>query len=600
MRLPSPGFLLRAFLQVCQRFPGTMLSAAVGVVAVMILIDSNYNSGIEDDVLGRVWLTAQLGLALLTGIVAFTESRNWSAQRILLAQGVGILALLAYGAHLIFQLDRARFEYLHLPRFFLLALVAHLFVSVAPYLNRRSVADFWEYNRLLFANFVVGATFTFILFAGLSLAIVALNQLFNLDIDGRIYGRLFVLLAGIFNTSYFLYHFPKQYEFEAQDASYNVVFRNLCKYILIPIVVLYFLILYAYSAKIIGLWSLPRGFVGSLVIGFSVAGIFTYLLNYYLPDFDNSKIVHLYHRWFWPVLLPLTVLLFAAVFKRVGDYGFTEPRYVVLLTGIWLAGACVYFLLSKTDDIKFIPISLGAVALVAAVGPLSTFAVAERSQAALLEKLLSRNERWANGSLKQGTAPMLQEEISQATSILDFFERRGLLEDAAWLPMPIDSFPSVSTAYFQHERVARWLGFRSAVAQEILINISDEDQQSKTEIGGYSRHFPLYTERAQNNEPENGQFFKASTDGKKLVWLLAKNGTATPLDSFYLLPTLQSWANRVTDDVTSLQLKEPDNTIDLATRKASVRIRVNNAQVLKDSSGLRLNYLNGQLFLKEK
>lgn len=577
-----------------------MLSAAVGVVAVMILIDSNYNSGIEDDVLGRVWLTAQLGLALLTGIVAFAESKNWSAQRIWLAQGVGILALLGYGAHLIFQLDRARFEYLHLPRFFLLALVAHLFVSVAPYLNRRSVADFWEYNRLLFANFVVGATFTLILFAGLSLAIVALNQLFNLDIDGRIYGRLFVLLAGIFNTSYFLYNFPKQYEFEAQDASYNVVFRNLCKYILIPIVVLYFLILYAYSAKIIGLWSLPRGFVGSLVIGFSVAGIFTYLLNYYLPDFDSSKIVRLYHRWFWPVLLPLTVLLFAAVFKRVGDYGFTEPRYVVLLTGIWLAGACVYFLFSKTDNIKFIPISLGAVALVAAVGPLSAFAVAERSQTALLEKILARNDRWASGSLKQGTAPMLQEEISQATSILDFFERRGLLEDATWLPMPIDSFPSVSTAYFQHERVARWLGFRSVDAQEVTIYVSEENSYNKMDIRGYSQYFPLYTEHLRSNTPENGPFFLTSTDGKKLVWMEAKNNAVTALDSFYLLPTLQSWVSRTTDDVTSLVLTERENAIDLSSRKASIRVRVNHAQVHKDSSGLRLNYLNGQLFLKEK
>ncbi|MBL7784237.1 MAG: hypothetical protein JNM22_23585, partial [Saprospiraceae bacterium] len=123
MRLPSPGFLLRAFLQVCQRFPGTMLSATVGVVALMILIDSSYNYGIEEETLARVWLTAQLGLALLTGMVAFTESRSWPKQRIWLAQGAGIVALLGYGAHLLFQIERARFEYVHLPRFFLLALV---------------------------------------------------------------------------------------------------------------------------------------------------------------------------------------------------------------------------------------------------------------------------------------------------------------------------------------------------------------------------------------------------------------------------------------------------------------------------------------------
>ena len=578
-----------------------MLSATVGVVALMILIDSSYNYGIEEETLARVWLTAQLGLALLTGMVAFTESRNWPKQRIWLAQGAGIVALLGYGAHLLFQIERARFEYVHLPRFFLLALVAHLFVSVAPYLTRRAVADFWEYNRTLFANFVVGATFTLILFAGLSLAVLAVDQLFNLNIDGRIYGRLFVLLAGIFNTSYFLYHFPKQYEFEAQDASYNVVFRNLCKYILIPIVVLYFLILYAYGAKIIGQWSLPRGFVGSLVIGFSVAGIFTYLLNFYLPDFDDSKIVHLYHRWFWPVLLPLTVLLFAAVFKRVGDYGFTEPRYLVLLTGIWLAGICVYFLFSKTDNIQFIPISLGAVALVAAVGgPLSAFSVAERSQTALLEKMLSGSGRWVNGSLKQGKAPMLKQEVDQATSILDFFDRRGLLEDAVWLPMPLDSFPADNMSYFGSSKVSRWLGLRSASYSETQYYINSADEPGKTDIRGYTAYYPLYTERFSGRAPENGFFFNVSTDRKKLLWQQAINNVATPVDSFYLLPTLQNWVSKTTDDVTSLQLTDETRIIDLTSRKASIRIQVDNAQVIKDSIGLHLNYLNGQLFMKEK
>ena len=83
-------------------------------------------------------------------------------------------------------------------------------------------------------------------------------------------------------------------------------------------------------------------------------------------------------------------------------------------------------------------------------------------------------------------------------------------------------------------------------------------------------------------------------------WQQAINNVATPVDSFYLLPTLQNWVSKTTDDVTSLQLTDETRIIDLTSRKASIRIQVDNAQVIKDSIGLHLNYLNGQLFMKEK
>jgi hypothetical protein len=596
MQLPSPGFLLHALARACRRFPATMLSAVVGVIVLFMLIG---NGPGNDDILVRTWMGAQLGLPLLTGIVAFCESANWSSARTWLAQGIGLLVLTGYTFFLFFQIHDDPFEYVQLPRYVLFLIVAHLFVSIAPYLNKRSVADFWEYNRRLFANFVVGATFTLILYSGLALAVLAVDKLFNLDVSYLIYGRLFILLAGIFNTAYFLYHFPDQYEFEAQDASYNAVFKNLCKYILIPIVGLYFLILYAYGAKILGTWSLPRGFVGSLVIGFSVAGIFTYLLNFYLPDYDDSKVVQVYRRWFWPVLLPLTVLLFAAVFKRVGDYGFTEPRYIVLLTGIWLALTCVYFLVSKSDNLKFIPISLGVVALVLAIGPLSAFSVSSRSQTGLLEKILERNGRWQNGSLKQGTAPMLQSEVNQVESILMYLDQRGELENAYWLPMPLSSFPTDNSIYNDSGRVSRWLGIRAAASEETIFNITSTDFNGKTDIRGYTYFYPLRNIYDRTSRLDEGYCFESSTDGKKLVWQLVKNKVVTPVDSFNLEPVLLRWQNAMNESE-YLQLTEQTCFIDLSCRKGVARVRVEDAAVRKDSTGLHVMHLNGQLFLKEK
>ncbi len=596
MKLPSPGFLLDAFIQVCRRFPATILAAMTGVVILIVLVEHGNSS--NEELLARIWMSAQLGLALLTGVVAFAESAGWSPQRRRLAQGIGVVALAAYGWYLFVQPNDG-FENLHLPRYMILLVVAHLFVSVAPYLNRRSVADFWEYNRRLFANFVVGATFTMILFAGLGLAILAVDQLFNLNISERIYARLFILLAGIFNTSYFLYHFPEKYEFESADASYNAVFRNLCKYILIPIVGLYFLILYAYSAKIIGTWSLPRGWVGSLVIGFSVAGIFTYLLNFYLPQFDDSKWVNLYKKWFWWIVLPLTVLLFVAVGTRINDYGVTEPRFIVMQIGVWLTITCLYFLFSKTDNIKFIPISLGLIALSIAVGPFNAFSVARRSQAGIVKSILEKNGRWENGRLQQGSAPMLQTEIAQVESALQFLDRRGRLEHAEWLPMSLDSLHHITSAYSDAGRIMEWLGLQGeSVPESTTLTITGNQYSGSTEIRGYTQFYPISLNGYRDALPDNGYFFERSHDGKKIIWQKVEGMKVITKDSFDLKPVITGWRNKSTDG--HLNLVGLESSFDLNGPKGSLRIRVTDAQIEEVKGELQVNYLNGQLFLKER
>lgn len=596
MKLPSPGFLLNAFIQVCRRFPGTMLAAVTGVAVLLILVESGNSS--NEELLARMWMAAQLGLPLLTGILVWTESAGWAPGRRWLAQGVGVAVLAAYGWYLFLQPNTA-FEHLHVPRYMILQLVAHLFVAVAAYLNQRSVADFWEYNRRLFANFVVGATFTMILFAGLSLAVLAVDQLFNLNISERIYARLFIVLAGIFNTSYFLYHFPQKYEFENADASYNAVFRNLCKYILIPIVGLYFLILYAYGAKILTTWSLPRGWVGSLVIGFSVAGIFTWLLNFYLPQYDDSKIVSLFRKWFWWIVLPLTVLLFVAIGTRISDYGVTEPRFIVMQVGIWLAITCLYFLLSKSDNIKFIPISLGLIALSIAVGPFNAFSVSKRSQSGIIERVLERNGRWENGRLKQGSAPMLQAEISQVESALQFLDRRGHLESADWLPMPLDSIQNITTAYTNSGRIMNWLGLQSDAAPEkSALSIQGNQNYGPTDIRGYTKCYPLSLSGYRDAKPPAGYYFERSSDGQKIIWREVKGQKTSAIDSFDLKPVMAIWRNQSQDSF--LDLSPEASIFDLSSAKGSLRIRVTDAQIEEVKGAFQVNYLNGQLFLKER
>lgn len=595
MKLPSLSFLTRSFLSVCRRFPATMLCAATGVITLMVIIENSNQADGENWI--KCWMMAQLGLALCTGLAAFAESANWPPVRNWAFQAGGLALLAIYYALL--DMDAKAMEQIHLPRYLGLLALAHLFVAAAPFLNRRLVADFWEYNKQLFANFVIGAVYTMILFSGLSLAVFAVKELFGLDIDNKIYAHLFVLLAGIFNTSFFLAHFPQEYQFADREQAYNVVFKNLCQYILIPIVGVYFLILYTYSVKILVTWNLPQGWVSTLVLGFSVAGIFTYLINFLLPNYTDSKIVHLYRRWFWWVVLPLVGLLFVAIGRRILDYGVTGERYFVAHAGVWLLVTCAYFLWSKTDNIKFIPVSLGLFVLVAVLGPFSAFEVAQRSQTSILHALLEKNGRFQNGQLKAGGPAVPAEDAKRIHACLDYLSKQDALDRIApWFAVPLSTIATDTAEHAHYERataIATWLNAAPAeivAAQRRQINVYPAQQRTLNgNIAGFRTFYrlELYGDTGRNDRVRA----VFSTDLNALLLLSADGKTVA--DSFDLTPAMRSWlAAAGSNDYYSMP--EGAEKVELRNKKSVARLYVQEARF--DALKMEMQSLTGVVFVK--
>ncbi|HAD14359.1 MAG TPA: hypothetical protein DCF33_18205 [Saprospirales bacterium] len=593
MKLPSPGFLIDAFLQSVRRFPGAMLCAFTGTALVIFLMENHV--GDLDKLLGRFILTSLLGLPLLTSVVAFGESRDWSGKQIILAQVAGMFFLSLCWYWL--DTDMENFENLILPGFFSLLLFMHLAVAVAPYLNQKSIRHFWDYNRQLFANIVTGAAFTLILFVGLSLALLAIDQLFGIHIRDEWYGRLFALLAGIFNTAYFLFQFPSIAKEPGDDEiAYTWVFRNLCKFILIPIVLFYFLILYAFGIKIGLEWELPQGWISSLVLGFSVAGIFTYLLNFYLPEEDNSQLVSGFKRWFWWVVLPLTGLLFLAIGRRISDYGITEERYVVATLGVWLLMNCLYFLFSKTDNIKFIPISLGVFSLLGSFGPFSATSVAIRSQTNILTEILERNERFEAGSMKPGNKPLTDQEYEQAYSATIFLSQRNGL--ASLLPIAVDSLAK------DPGMLLNWLNIEQSVKEGTVrtLNLNAEDYTEPMSVQGFDLAYriDLTTTQVENRQVEH--IFECSPDGTQLEWWDVSKTPAVLMESYSLKPALEQWITKMDskETYTYANLKMAERSVLLTGKKGNLRLIIENAQIDVENGQARLEGANCWILLKKK
>jgi hypothetical protein len=66
----------------------------------------------------------------------------------------------------------------------------------------------WQFNKSLFIRVLTSALYSGVLFAGLALAMLAVDKLFDININEKYYLDLWVVSAGIFNTWFFLSGVP--------------------------------------------------------------------------------------------------------------------------------------------------------------------------------------------------------------------------------------------------------------------------------------------------------------------------------------------------------------------------------------------------------
>lgn len=580
MKLPSLPYLIENFTAVLRRFPLVMLAAATGVFAAMMLVDRTLGGTYGN--LSKMLMTASLALPLLLSAAAVAEKRRWEGVTKLLPSVTAIILLVIYFITLDIRNGDPGIE--TMVRYTGFSLFAHLLVAYLPYLDNTTVEDFWEYNKRLFGNFMVGAFYSFIIFGGLAIAIVAVDNLFNISVNDEIYAHLFIFIAGIFNTSYFLANFPQRYEGLANgDNTYNTAFKNLSKFILIPIVGIYFLILYAYSVKILATWELPQGWVSSLVLGFSIAGIFTYLLNYMLVKFDKNSLVHGYRRWFFFVLFPMVILLFTGIGRRISDYGVTEERYVVAASGIWLLLVSLYFIFSKKDNIKFIPLSLSVFALLTVLGPFNAFQVSQNSQTGRLEKILRENNMLEDGKAVAPPDSLSNEEIENIRSILYYLQHHDYFEAVGpWFGLPAEEESP------QWEELNRIMASLQISPNEFHNRFCSAyfPQEAGFSALGFDTLFKVNAYQADMIAKDG---FHLSAHGPAILWI--KNQEVT--DSFNLKPFVTMLSEKY--GCNKGNFAPSDAATDLAGSKYSIRLITENIsyeqegrQKLRDWNGIIL------------
>lgn len=468
---------MRQALGVLARFPLVFAAGVIGAVSALTLNHLPFGEDEARAVAANLAMTAWLGVPLLFALAAAAEARRSPLWAALGLQAAGVAGLLGY-----YRLLAASPWPVRVSRFWLCMLAAHLLASLAAGIGRGATAEsFWRYNQRLASRLGLSLGYCALMHLGLGLGLAAIKGLFELDFPDTWFLDPGILALGVFNTWFFLAGVPriemKQAPKPAAEtpeaasaaaaaepapvgapavatAESDPVFpyprqlRVLVQLILMPLVCVYLGIIYAYGIRTLTMGRWPLGWVTWLLLAFCGMALLCLFLAQPLADRGGNRWVRLYCRHFHVALVPVLILLFAAIGKRVQEYGITENRYFALAAGVWLAGIVLHAAVDAPRDLRLLPGSLCLAALMAAFGPWGAFEVSRKSQELRLKGLLDSHGMLVGGKLAKAPGRVPRLAIREIGGIAGYLEEHERLADLKpWLPAIDDSGQTNSVAW---------------------------------------------------------------------------------------------------------------------------------------------------------
>lgn len=386
-KLLSPGAMIGKLDAVVRRFPLAVLSIVAGTTLALLAIN-----GFED-VINYRWAVF-LGFSLTSSVavtLAFEDRRSWIFN---LLAGLAVAAL--WGVRCLFLPadldDISAAQGVEIGVIEAASLFAVFFVA---YLRRGADAQWWNFAVRTVVRLILGGIFAGVLYGGLSLAIFAVEELFNVDlISSEILADLSVACFMLFAPLYVLAGILSGARKHDPELHPKPLLKVLGLYIFGPILAVYTVILYVYLLKIVVTWELPNGLVSWLVTVLGVGGLVVTLMLWPQRMRGGNRVVDFLSRWTGAIIAPLLVLMTIGIARRISDYGWTPNRCYILLLNLWLYGIYIWLFVVRGRRVKWILISAVIVTLLSSVGPWSLARVTPRENADEVDTVEAESAEW--------------------------------------------------------------------------------------------------------------------------------------------------------------------------------------------------------------
>ena len=255
-----------------------------------------------------------------------------------------------------------------------------LSIFVAPFFKQKDENGFWVFLMKNAKAAAIAGAISAVLLIAIEGFLLGFFNLFDIRLSS---GRPFIYSAIICSCTIFPILFfsgiPSIDECLQEAPALNKFQVSTNKFLFLPILSLYIILLYAYIAKIIIQWEMPKGMVSYLVSVSMLLLLSRVTLMHPeridpKPSFEKTLL-----KILPTACIPLVILMSVGIMRRISDYGISEDRYYIAAVNIFYYIIIAILLIDKIRcKSKYIAIVFCSMFFIATNGPLSAINVTHR------------------------------------------------------------------------------------------------------------------------------------------------------------------------------------------------------------------------------
>lgn len=364
-KLFSLNTLAHAARQCAQRFPITVVFIAMLTIYLVIMAWGEHYV-FSDRVDSTVCYYLGLGTLLTTVLQLWGEEVKNKRTR-LVANAVAHIALIADTAYIYSIYGHASMEIFLAHASVITALSLSMFIL--PFYREKNDIASWNFTLQLLLSGCTSWIIGGIMCGGICLLTAAVEELFGLDLSNNWTETWCILFMYTLPTLLFIGRIPDGEEKHDRIPRISAFLNKSIRYLFLPLLGCYMIVLYGYLGKIIIEWQLPDGWVSKLVSVLTFGSIAVVLCLYPKLHKGASKTDNRIVRFLPLAILPLLVLMTVGIVRRFSDYGITVNRLYLLTLNIWFYLVCIWLYLSRARRIWWISASFALFFMLTSVLP---------------------------------------------------------------------------------------------------------------------------------------------------------------------------------------------------------------------------------------
>ena len=326
-----------------------------------------------------------------------------------------------------------------------------LSVFFLPFFREKNDIPAWNFTQYVLGCLSMTVLIGLVMSGGLCLLAYSLPQLFGVTIDNYCYRFIFILFSVLLPILLFLGMLPNGDQKHDPLPVATSFLNSIIRYLFLPLIGGYLLVLYVYAFRIITRWELPDGWVSWLIIALMFGVIAIELALYPTRIKGESTMAKQVTRWLPALVLPLLLLMSVGIARRFSDYGITINRLYLATLNVWFYAVCIGLILSKAKRVNWIPISFTLIFLLTSALPINYASITRNTLRAEIQEALAQSN--------QTTLPLTEEQYESWIASLPDTEARQINAKLWYL---VSWFGTKSTSDLMDERIS----FRNTAMEE--------------------------------------------------------------------------------------------------------------------------------------